>query len=175
MWTSSCWSSQGDFMRLSCLCFFKVNTMRTLELGQTCEQIQPPTHGQWRCSTEHFKITGQLFLPLAWAKSCSWPININWTGLGCRDNLCKFTNCGLFTSKQFVDEVSGDSGPRCTMSSEEGNAFGGFVFDVWETTAKHSFLFTGDTRKWIMFSCGDSLDYHNKLLKINSVSCFNFS
>lgn len=38
-------------------------------------------------------------------------ININWMDLGCRNNLCKFINWGLFTSKQFVDEVSRDSGP----------------------------------------------------------------
>lgn len=45
-------------------------------------------------------------------------ININWMDLGCRNNLCKFINWGLFTSKQFVDEVSRDSGPSALRAEK---------------------------------------------------------
>lgn len=74
-------------------------------------------------------------------------ININWTGLGCRNNLCKFINWGLFTSKQFVDEVSGDSGPGALRAVKRGR-LSVVLRCVWYTRARCHTHFPRGWKSW---------------------------
>lgn len=104
--------SGSCFSQLKCLCSCALNTMWMSELTQTCCELT--NQCQWRCFTWQLltsEIRGWLFRVLSQAEKHSRPININWTVRGCRNNLCKFINWGLFTWKQFVDEVSVDQAP----------------------------------------------------------------
>lgn len=88
-----------------------------------------------------------FFQLLAQEDICSRPININWIDLGCRNNLCKFINWGLFTSKQFVDKVTGDFRPGALRAE--------VVHSSWWFCAVFLFYWKADMERWLcsVFSC----------------------
>lgn len=120
----------------------QTNVLRTYKFNLPIRRL-------WRCSTGHIltsEIRGYSFCSFLLRKRIArGPININWTGLGCRNNLCKFINWGLFTSKQFVDEVSGDSGAGALRAVKRGRLLV-VLWWVWYTRAhRHTQLELGDT------------------------------